>query len=276
MGRSLSASNVPAHGVGEGHFAGGDQVQRLAFSLLATFFDGKQVFLKLGQLPRAAQGIGIHDVRRVALGVAVLGGLHVQHELGQRAVQAGDGAAHEGKAGTCQLGTRVGIQAQRRAYIDMVFHFKVKLANAAPGAGHHVARLVCAHGHAVVRQVGQLQHHGVQVGHDGGGAQLTRLQLGFVGGYLGHHGIGAFAFGFEHANGFGQAVAFGLQLFGAHLDGFALCVQRVNCVNVQKLSADFCAFAGRRSRRRGLCEGVWCLAWGDCSFTGFLLYCSVR
>ena len=48
-----------AHEVGQRHLGGGDQVQRDAFgfgrALLSAFFNGEQVFFKLGQLTRAAQ-----------------------------------------------------------------------------------------------------------------------------------------------------------------------------------------------------------------------------
>ena len=91
-----------AHKVGQGHFAGGDQIQRGAlaggFALLAAFFGGKQIFFKLGQLAGAFEAVGIHDVRCVALGVAVLLGLHIEHELRECAVHAGNLTLHHGEA----------------------------------------------------------------------------------------------------------------------------------------------------------------------------------
>jgi hypothetical protein len=50
--------DLVAHEVGQRHFAGRDQVQRLLFlgqALLAALADGEQVFLELGQLAGAAQ-----------------------------------------------------------------------------------------------------------------------------------------------------------------------------------------------------------------------------
>ena len=88
-----------AYKVGQGHFAGRYQIERGVvwghFTFLPAFFGGKQVALEFGQLPGAAQAFTVDDVRRVALGVAVLFGLHVQHELRQGAVQAGNRPFHD-------------------------------------------------------------------------------------------------------------------------------------------------------------------------------------
>ena len=94
----LARHDRVAHDVGERDLRGGNQVQRLGITLLAALSDREQVLLELGQLTGAAQGRGVDDVGRVALGVAVLGGLYVEHELGERAVQPCDAAAHEAEA----------------------------------------------------------------------------------------------------------------------------------------------------------------------------------
>ena len=89
-----------AHKVGERYLAGGDEVQRRRVRLgsLPALVDRKQVLFKFGQLAGAAQGVGVHDVGRVALGVAVTLGLGVQHELGERPVQPRHTAFHHGEA----------------------------------------------------------------------------------------------------------------------------------------------------------------------------------
>ena len=91
-----------AHKIGQRHLTGGNQVQRgvvgCSLAVLSALFGGKQVALKLGQLTGAAQALGVHHVRRVALGVAMLLGLNVQHERRQSAVQAGNRAFHDGEA----------------------------------------------------------------------------------------------------------------------------------------------------------------------------------
>ena len=99
--RQLAFSqHLVTHKIGQRDFAGGNQVQRLTIcvAVLTAFFGSKQIFLKLGQLARATQTVGVDDVRRVALGIAMLLGLHIQHELRQSAVQAGNLTLHHCKA----------------------------------------------------------------------------------------------------------------------------------------------------------------------------------
>jgi hypothetical protein len=84
-----------------------------------------------------------------------------------------------------------------------------------------------------------------QVGHgqqEGGQLRLNGIEPGgrgfefdFGGAHLGHDGVrfGMLAFGFETANLFGQRIALGLQLFGAHLQGFALGFERGEGGHVQ-------------------------------------------
>ena len=75
-----------AYHVCEWYFAGGDEVKRgvvgLLFGFLPAFVGGEQVAREFGQLACAAQALGIDDVGRVALGVAVLLCLCIEHELG--------------------------------------------------------------------------------------------------------------------------------------------------------------------------------------------------
>jgi len=159
-----------AHHVGQRHLAGGDQVERLhvghGLAFLAAFFHGKQITFKLGQLAGAAQGVGVDDVGRVALGVAVFLGLHVEHELSEGAVQPSQRAAHEGEARAGQLGAGREIQSEWLAHIHMVTHGEVEHARRAPAAKLHVAMLVAAHRHALVWQVGHGLQQGVQLGLD--------------------------------------------------------------------------------------------------------------
>jgi hypothetical protein len=127
----------------------------------------KQVAFELGQLPGAFQRLAVDDVGRVALGVAVLLRLHVQHELRQRAVQPGR-APHEGEAANPTAWRRFRSPAQRRAHVDVVLDGvkRPRRAGRAPAAHFHVAVFVGAHRHAVVRQVGHGQQQGLQLGLD--------------------------------------------------------------------------------------------------------------
>ena len=83
--------DLVAHQVGQRHLGGRDQVE------IGTF-EAEQVFPELGQLPGAVQAVGIDHVGHIGLGVAVLDGVRVEHELGQRPVQARQRPAHHGEA----------------------------------------------------------------------------------------------------------------------------------------------------------------------------------
>ena len=48
--------------------------------------DRIEVLLELGELPCPVERVGVDDVGRVALGVAVLASVCVEHELGKRSV----------------------------------------------------------------------------------------------------------------------------------------------------------------------------------------------
>jgi hypothetical protein len=211
----------------------GNQVQGLALALLPALLDREQVFLELRQLPGAAQGVGIDDIGRVALGVAVLLRLHVQHELRQRPVQACDRAAHEGEARARQLHAGVEVQADGLAQVHMVAGRKAQRRRAAaqatgraPLADLHIARLVGAHRHALVGQVGHAQQQGAKFALDDFQPRGGAIELGLDRGHLGHHGVHALALGLEATDLLAQAVALALQVFGAGLQRLALVLQR--------------------------------------------------
>jgi len=67
-------------------------------AVLAALLGGEQVGFKLGQLAGALERVRVDGIGNVALGVAMLAGLHIQHELAERAVQAGDLAFHHREA----------------------------------------------------------------------------------------------------------------------------------------------------------------------------------
>ena len=97
--------DLAAHGVRERDLGGRDQIQLLAARRrpAAALRHREHVGFELGQLRRADQRLGIDDVRRVALGVAVLARLHVEHELRERAVQTRERAAQEREARAGEL-----------------------------------------------------------------------------------------------------------------------------------------------------------------------------
>ena len=77
------------------------------------FLHREHVGLELGQLRGADQRLRVDDVRRVALGVAVLARLHVEHELRERAVQAREVAAQEREARAGELRRRREVEQAR-------------------------------------------------------------------------------------------------------------------------------------------------------------------
>ena len=46
----------------------------------------KQVFLKLGQLTRTTQTVGVHQIGHIAFLVTVFAGMNIQHKLDQGAM----------------------------------------------------------------------------------------------------------------------------------------------------------------------------------------------
>ena len=92
-GQDIDRQDALAHGVGEGNFGGGNQVLR-GFALVATTDNMEQVFTEFGQLAGANKGTVADDIRGVALGVAMLAGVGVEHKLRQGAVQTGGLAFH--------------------------------------------------------------------------------------------------------------------------------------------------------------------------------------
>ena len=253
-----------AHKVGQRHFTGGDEVQGGGIvTILTAFFGGKQIGFKLGQLPGAAQAVGIDDVRRVALGVTVFLGLHVQHELGQGPVQSGDRAFEHAKARARQLGAGFKVQAQGFANVHMVFGgkaqgrgFTTQAMRGAPAAQLNIAVFVAAQRHAGVGQIGQGLEQGLHVGLQQLQALGRLLQVVFDAGHLGHDVVHAFALGFALANLLGQAVAPGLQLLGVGLQGFALTLQRLKGVDIQKGLRGFAGVEALQDMRQVASEQI--------------------
>ncbi len=163
----------------------------------------------------------------------MFGGVGVEHELRQRAVQAGDAALHDGKARAGQLGGDVEVQAERRADIDVVLDLEIEAARRADLAHFDVAGFVGADRHGFMRQVGNGAHefghlrlHFVQA--RGRGLQFVADAADF-----GHHGGGVLALALEDADLLGQGVALALQFLGAGLDLLALGFQGIEGGDVE-------------------------------------------
>mmetsp|Transcript_1075 Transcript_1075/g.1642 ORF Transcript_1075/g.1642 Transcript_1075/m.1642 type:complete len:501 (-) Transcript_1075:722-2224(-) len=232
-GQILGLQHTLADGVGQRDLRGRDQVL-LGVLGVATAQHPEHVLLELGQLARALQDLAVDDVGRVALGVAVLGGLHVKHELRKRAVQAGDRALQKGEARARQLGAGLEVQAQRGTQVDMVLHVEVEAARRAPAAHLDVAGLVRAERNTLVGQVGHAHQQVVEL-------VLDRVQplgagLEFIGdaAHLSHLRGGILALALGHADLLGQRVAARLQFLGAGLHRLALGLQGLEALHVEE------------------------------------------
>ena len=144
---------VAAHRVGQRHLGRRDQVEDLAFALLPALARREQVLLELRQLTGADQRFAVDDVRRVALGVAVFGRLHVEHELRQCAMQPGNRAPHQREARTREFRCRVEVETKRSTEVDVITHREVERSRLAPPSNLDVVLGRPARGHRGMRRI---------------------------------------------------------------------------------------------------------------------------
>ena len=128
-------------------FGGGDQPEIRVLEL-------EQIRCELRQLAGAVQAGGVDHERRQHFGVAVLAGVHVQHEVDQRALQLRAQAPVDGEARAGDFGGALEIQdAEVRARgPNALWASKSKLRRRAPAADFDVIVGALAGGHGVVRQ----------------------------------------------------------------------------------------------------------------------------
>ena len=160
-------------------------------------------------------------------------------------------AFHQAKPRARQFCRFLKIQAQRRAQVHMVFHFKIKGFGRADFAHFHVFGFILAHGHARVRQIGDAQQQIVQ-----GSLNLRQIliELLLQGFHLRHfdfHRLGFIALALLHqlADLLGQRVHFCLRFLALHLQGFAPVFQLFKRGGVQFKAA-------RGQSRRHACQIV--------------------
>jgi hypothetical protein len=130
----------------------------------------KLVVAKLRQLRGPEHRLVAHQQRRVDLGVAVLAGVQVEHEVGQRALQPCQRALqhHEARAG--QLRRRLEVhQPERLADLEMLPGLEVERARAPQLAHLDVGGFVRPHRHVVGRHIGD------------GGQRLVQLVIDLLG-----------------------------------------------------------------------------------------------
>ena len=133
----------------------------------------------------------------------------------------------------------------------MVFDVKIHSSGRTPAAHFHVAMFIRTNGNAFVRQIRHSKQQRLQFGLNRFQARGGGFQFGFDRRDRGHRCLGfrVQAFAFEHADLFADAIALGLQFFGAHLNRFALGFQRLERIDIQE---NLGIFAGLQSRHDGI------------------------
>ena len=106
----------------------------------------------------------------------------------------------------------------------MVFHGKCKSWDSAPLLDLEVVFFVFADGYRFIGQIRNACHKIGNLRLQNSKAICTRLHVTIDLDSLSHFCSSILAFGFFHANGFGELIAFGLQLFRAGLQLLALCL----------------------------------------------------
>ena len=112
-----------AHGIGKGDLRRRDQVQRAGVVLrrVAAPRHREHVGLELRQLGRADERIGVDQIGRIALDIAMLPRMRVEHQLRECAMQVREIVAQEREARAGEPRRRREIEhAQRLAEIGVV------------------------------------------------------------------------------------------------------------------------------------------------------------
>ncbi len=196
--------------VGQRHLGGGDEVE-VVRALVALARDAKRVVGELGQLAGAAHGRVLDEVGRGDLGVAVLAGVQVEHELRERARQPRPRAHQHGEARARQPARAVEVEdAERGAEVPVRARGVALVARLlAPGVHDGVVLGAGAVGRRRVGQVGHVQQRLLDARLDVGEAPLDLLdlarqrlervalgaELGRALGEPGHLGVGRVALG---------------------------------------------------------------------------------
>ena len=139
---------------GQRDLGGRDQVERAALVGLVRL---EELLLELGQLAGAQHRVGIHEMRQPQLRVAVLARLHIQHELGDGALEPRQRAPHDREARLRQLRGTVHVE-QAEAGADGLVRpgLEVEPARRAPAANLDVLLVALAGRHRWVREVRDL------------------------------------------------------------------------------------------------------------------------
>ncbi len=136
--------------IGHRYFGGWHQEQVISSGQV-------ELVLEPGELPGASHCFAVDQERRRYLGIAVLAGVKVEHEIGQGAYQPGAHASEDREPGAGNLRATSQVkQPQRFTQLPMGPGRKIKRGLAAPFSQHPVG-IGAAVGDSRVRKVGHLQ-----------------------------------------------------------------------------------------------------------------------
>ena len=204
----------------------------------AALLHREHVGFELRELRGADQRLGVDDVRRVALGVAVLRGLDVEHELSQRAVQAREPAAEERETRAGELRPRREIeQPEPLADVRVILDRKVECARRAPAAHLDVVLRRLADRYARMREVRQVEQEVAQRDLHAVELAFEALRLRADARDLRQQRRGVLALALRGADGLRERVALRLQVLRARLDVLALALERFEARGVERHAA---------------------------------------
>ena len=133
----VGGEDLVAHDVGQRDLRGRDQVERLAVAVLRRPCVTENMSASnFGSCVVPTSVSRVDHVRRVALGVAVLARVHVEHELRERAMQAREIAAQERRSARRRASPRSRNRAAPSAFadVDVVRAREIERARRAPAA----------------------------------------------------------------------------------------------------------------------------------------------
>ncbi len=201
--------------IGDGYFGGGNEVEIVlgaVINLVAEFWE----------LAGADEAFGFHEKGRTDLGITMLGGVEIEQEVDEGALEscASPTINHEGAAG--DFGTRFKVDhAMGLAKRDMVFRFEVVRWCDSPAADFGVFFGGAANGAGFVRQIWEGQKEVTLLGVGGVGFRADLINALPDAAHFGFLGGGVLAVFATESDFFGEAVAITLQLLALSLGGAA-------------------------------------------------------
>ncbi len=228
------SEDLVAHDVGHRHFGGRNQVQRLGIRAQ----DLEQVGLEFRQLSGTGHACSVDQIWRVDFGVAVLFGMHIEHELRERAVQFGEPALHQREACAGDLGRSGKIKLPKRlAQIDVILDRKIKTARRPPAMNFDVVGLRLANRDAFLRHVRNDRDESVELLEQFTEPHFVGFELALHRSDFGHHGGSVFTLALEHADLLRQAVTARLQILRARLQRLSLSLQPLESRRIERIAA---------------------------------------